>query len=342
MFLQKKKKDTKHTEEKSLNTMANLGVCLVVFIFGIILILFSNHIQSTEMKTWSTLSNTIGSLLVSTACGSLLLEWFGYINYTKKRMCEILSENEVLKVLSKQRKRELKTAILNDLYMPNKDLGENNIVSVIDDEMDDILKDYYYNEFIMYIDISIVKRDGKSYIKKSIRKTYEAETINNNKCSLRQVLSTQINKVDGINPIEVKELIINQEKIEDIKIKSSSNIEDQRNHYDKIFYIDTSKFKDKLEFDDKIFVDLKYETYADITDIVYSHQINRPCKHYCVHFNYSKGIDVDIVGFGFMSNDNREKTRVVETKNGRMLRFMNWILPGDGVMAALKLSDKHK
>ena len=47
MFLQKKKKDTKHTEEKSLNTMANLGVCLVVFIFGIILILFSNHIQST-------------------------------------------------------------------------------------------------------------------------------------------------------------------------------------------------------------------------------------------------------------------------------------------------------
>ena len=106
-------------------------------------------------------------------------------------------------------------------------------------------------------------------------------------------------------------------------------------------HIDTSNFKNELDFDDKIFIDLTYETYAEISDIVYSHQINRPCKHYCVHFNYSQDIDVDLVGFGFMSNDNKEKTRVVATKNGKMLRFMNWILPGDGVMAALKLPQKN-
>ncbi|MDD6844117.1 MAG: hypothetical protein PUE32_00875, partial [Clostridia bacterium] len=49
--------------------------------------------------------NNIGTLIVSISSGSLLLELFGYVNYTRKRMCEVLCEDEVIKVLNIVRKK---------------------------------------------------------------------------------------------------------------------------------------------------------------------------------------------------------------------------------------------
>lgn len=321
--------------EQKLNLLAIFGESAIVLALGIVFCCL--NIGSAK---WNNILNSIGQLLISISVGSLLLEWFGYVNYTKKRMCEILSENEVLKVLSTERKRELKTAILNNLYMPNKDLGDNNIVSVIDNEMDNILKDYYYKEYIMYVDINVDKIDGKKYLKKTIRKTYCAETINNKLCDLEQILETQINPVRGADTVSLKELYINEEKKEHIELKMGDNTDEPGNHYDKIFYADIKNIRDELKFDNKIAIDMTYETYTDIDDTVFSHQINKPCKHYCIHFNYSNDIDLDVVGFGFMTNGNSEKTRLVKTLNGHMLRFLSWILPGDGVMAAITVKNR--
>lgn len=324
--------DKKKKEEKELNIMAIVGTSALVLIVGVILCVLP--VPDTHLKE---ILFSIGQLLISVSVGTLLLDWFGYVNYTRKRMCEILSENEVLKVLSKERKRDLKTAILNNLYMPNKDLGENNIVSAIDNEMDNILKDYYYKEYIMYIDIDVVDLEGKQYIKKTIRKVYCAETINNETCQLKNLLYMQINPVRKKDTVSLKELYINDEKQENINVKMDDNTSEPGNHYDTIFYADISGISKKLEFTDSITIDMTYETYTDINDTVYSNQVNKPCKHYCIHFNYSDKIDLDLVGFGFMTSGNSEKTRVVRTLNGHMLRFMSWILPGDGVMAALTI-----
>lgn len=326
------KKQEEKKKEKELNFFAIICEGALGIAIGIILCIVFD-----DKSKWYNISNSIGQLVISISAGSLLLEWFGYVNYTRRRMCEILSENEVLEVLSTKRKRDLKTAILNNLYMPNKDLGDNNIVSVIDSEMDNILKDYYYREYIMYVDINLSEIDGKKYIKKTIRKTYCAETINNELCDLEQILETQINPVRGEDTVSLKELYINEEKMENITLKMGDNTDEPGNHYDKIFYTDVNEIRDKLKFTDKIAIDMTYETYTDADDNVFSHQINKPCKHYCIHLNYSDGIDLDVVGFGFMTNGNSEKTRLVKTLNGYMLRFLSWILPGDGVMAALKI-----
>jgi len=326
--------ESKNNNESKLNKAAIFGISTIGVLLGVLLCIFPWG--TTKLK--GVLFN-IGQVCISISVGSLLLEWFGYVNYTRKRMCEVLSENEVLRVLSKKRKQDLKTAILNNLYMPNKDLGENNIVSAIDSEMDNILKDYYYKEYIMYVDISVEIIDENKYIKKTIRKIYCADTINGEKCKLGKLLEIQMNPVLDDKTLLLKELKINDERIEDIVIKRNDNTGEPRNHYDTIFYADTSKIIDKLEFSDSIKIDMTYETYTDINDKVFSNQVSRPCKHYCIHFNYTDKINLDLVGFGFMTSENTEKTRVVRTLNGHMLRFMSWILPGDGVMAAITIKE---
>lgn len=284
--------------------------------------------------------SNFGSLVVSISSGTFLLELFGYVNYTRKRMCEILCEDDVLNVLTVDRKRELKTALLNNLYMPNKDLGDNNIVQVIDNEMDNILKDYYYKEYIMYVDIGITEINGIKYIRKEIKKTYEAETINNQNCTIDNLLKIQITPIEGCEPVELNYLYINNKQINDIKLEKNDNYNEVGNHYDAVYYIDVNKIQEDLRFNESISVDIKYTTMTEVTDKIFSNQIEKPCKHYCIHFNYDSNMELDIVGFGFMTSGNKEKKRVVKTKHGHMLRFLTWILPGDGVMAVITTKEK--
>lgn len=336
----KKRSIKDRTKERIFNFLSIVFEAIIGIAIGIILYL----IGIKNDAEWADMCVTVGQLFISVSAGSLLLEWFGYVNYTRKRMCEVLAENDVLNVLTTARKKELKTALLNNLYMPDKNLGYNNIVEVMDNEMDNILKDFYYKEYIMYVDISIVEIDGVKYIKKEIRKTYDAETINNKMCYIGRLLEIQINPTKGDDTVTLESLHINGEKIKDIKLQTRLQTEDNcdevENHYDTTFYLEIEDLKNKLRFDDKISIDIKYSTITDISDKVFSHQIEKPCKHYCIHFNYEANIELDIVGFGFMTVGDKNKKRVVKTQNGHMLRFLTWILPGDGVMAAITVKDE--
>lgn len=262
----KKKAARRSKKERDINFFAIISEGAFGIALGVVLLLLPVGNEKLE-----SIVGSIGQLIISVSAGSLLLEWFGYVNYTKKRMCEILSENEVLEVLSTKRKKDLKTAILNNLYMPNKELGENNIVSVIDSEMDNILKDYYYKEYIMYVDINVERVNGKKYIKKVIRKTFCAETINNKACEIEQILETQINPVQGEKTVMLDSLYINGEKETGIVVKTVDNTEDDGNHYDKLFYADVESIRNKLKFDDTISLDMTYTTYTEINDSYFAY-----------------------------------------------------------------------
>lgn len=341
MFMHLFQKRKKENAEQLFNRNILIAYAIIGCLVGFILIIISSYAGEFQ----SVLSN-LGSLLVSISSGSFLLELFGYVNYTRKRMCEILCEDDVLEVLTTQRKKELKTALLNNLYMPNKDLGDNNIVQVIDNEMDNILKDYYYKEYIMYVDISIKEIKGVKYISKTIKKTYEAETINNQNCIIDKLLDIQTLPIHSSQAVKLEYLRINSEEILDAKnYVKTKKIKDNTavgTHYNDMYYIDTEDFKNKLKFNKTISIDIKYETLTPITDKIFSHQIKKPCKHYCIHFNYDPNVELDIVGFGFMTDGNKNKKRIVKTTHGLMLRFLTWILPGDGVMAVISTKNDIK
>lgn len=299
---------SKSQKEKILNKVSLLSFSIIGCLFGVLLIVIIPNIPSLS-EHMSTIE-TIGQTIISISFSSLLLEWFGYVNYTRKRMCEILAEDEVIKVLDIRRKKELKSALIRNIYMPHKNIEDNNIVSAIDKELDNILNDYYYDEFIYYIDAYKIKRDKKTYIKKDIRMTFKAKTIRKNKVTFENLISTYlepIDKHDELQPFELRKLVINEKdytlKFKD-KLGKRENNENLKNIYSKHYYLNKSnkELSKIMRFKDTLCVDMEYSTIVGMDDLVFSHQIDKACKHYCVHFNAdNKDFDIMIEGFGFMS-----------------------------------------
>lgn len=340
----KKTKANSEKREMIFNRLSLFAMGIIGSLVGVILILVSKNIESYE-----DIFSMIGQTIIAISFSSLLLEWFGYVNYTRKRMCEILAEDEVIKILDMKRKKELKSALIKNIYMPNNDLQENNIATIVDDEMDKILQGYYYDEYILYIDVSIIDgKDGKKYIKKDIRNTFTARSVKGDKCTIRRLISTYLEPPTDLEwePIVIKNLIINSKEITEIRdyaVPPCENNGELKESYSKHFLLDNNnKFlKGKLTFRESIDIDITYTSIVMIDDLIFSHQIDRACKHYCIHYNLnSEDYDIIMEGFGFMSLGNTKRQRTIKTNNGNMLRFLDWILPGDGVMVVLK--EKHK
>ena len=116
-------------KEMFFNKISLWGVGVVGILVGIVLILISYHINFKDDV--NSVIQMIGQTVISISVSSLLLEWFGYVNYTQKRMCEILAEDEVINILDMKRKRELKSALIKNIYMPNANFEENNIPVIV-------------------------------------------------------------------------------------------------------------------------------------------------------------------------------------------------------------------
>lgn len=313
---------------------------LLGIIIGICLILFSHILGDYEViAEFEEVIKNIGQLSITVSLGSMLMEWFGYVNYTRKRMCEILIEDEVIKVLDMNRKIELKSALIKNIYMynaPNLQNENNNISTIIDNEMDNILRDYYFEEYIIYIDASILEQNGKKYLQKKMRHTFTAKTINNQKYILESPISTYLKPpFENSDALVLNKFTINNElqNIQNWQVSVEDNQKEMKDTYTKYYTLKgiIESNKKLFTFNDKIDIDFEYTTTVDIDDLTYIYQISKACKHFCIHFNAPNEYKILIEGFGFMSLGNTNKQRVIETENGCMLRFLDWILPGNGV-----------
>ena len=124
---------SKRKKEEIFNKISLFAFSIIGCLAGILLIVIAPKIQL--LSNHKSTVETIGQTIISISFSSLLLEWFGYVNYTRKRMCEILAEDEVIKVLDLKRKKELKSALIQDIYMPGKHIDENTIVKIIKFEL---------------------------------------------------------------------------------------------------------------------------------------------------------------------------------------------------------------
>lgn len=332
-------------KEEFFNKVSLLGTGIIGSLFGLVIILMSK-----EFKDFESTLIMIGQTIISISFSSLLLEWFGYVNYTRKRMCEILAENDVINILDMNRKKELKSALIKNIYMynaPNLQNEENNISTIIDNEMDNILRDYYFDEYIIYIDASIFKHNNKKYVKKKMRHTFTAKTTNMQKCLLETPVNTYINPPDNtLKGFEITAFSVNgnPQDISKWNITEEDNNKEMKDTYPKHYSLKNiiAENKKLFSFNEHIDVDFEYTTIVDIDDLVYTYQINKACKHFCIHYNAPKEYKILMEGFGFMSTGNSQRQRLVETESGCMLRFLDWILPGNGVIIVLQDSGTNK
>lgn len=319
-----------------------LGILL--FVIGIVLTIVSIIIDEKLLD--GVLKNTtltLGQILISISATAILFEHFGYVDYAVKRLCDAFTRDEVISTLSKEKKKEFKNTITKDLYLQGS-IDENSVelITLLDSDMDQILSDYYYKEHITYIDFFVEKIEGHKYFHKIIRRTFTVKPIKYGKtCRLDGILFLRTQLLEKTGETEINNIIINSLKIngeevpKDLYSCEKKSIIKDGDCYDVEYNLKVNNYE-LITFDDSCDVDISYETYTEYSDKIYAVTVDRPCRHFCCHFNIDTSkYNITLKGNGFMCYKNQQRKREIKTNNGKMLRFLSWILPGDGVVSVI-------
>lgn len=303
---------------------------------GIVIIVLT-YIFKEEHRLISPIMQTFGQILISVSATAILFEHFGYVDYAVKRLCEAFTHDEVIKSLNNEKKKEFKSKLEKDLYLRDCEDEESiELLNLINSDTNKILSDYFYSEYITYVDFFI---DDKKFIKKRIRRTFTAKPIvKGNKCTIANLLYLRTHTLlEDNNNLTIELLKINDKELKkDEDYDIDSILKEKEGDSYNVEYLIKIKKKKLLEFTDSLDVDITYETIVNYSDKIYAITIDKPCAHFCCHFNIDTSkYDINLKSYGFMcfGQENKDRKREIQTFNGTMLRFLTWILPGDGVVA---------
>lgn len=326
---------------------------ILAIIVGIALIYFSLHLpDQLPAEYHETVSSTImplGQVIISISITALLFEHFGYVDYTVSRVCDALTQDEVLNVLDLSRKEELKGLLFEDIYLGHQPAQDpSQLVQQLNNDINALLADYYYEDYHTSCDISIITaQNGQRYFRKHISRAFTVCPIQTDrKCLLARLYNLNTNDIplgtkdqngNDLSPIRFLELSINDKKLlpeTDYKLVPSKNTDNNlySTNY-KLLLSDNSL----LELtNSQLRIKLVYVTYVLCTDPLYSITVDKPCKSFSCHFSSNiPDYNLHVKSYGFMSFSSNERKMHIQTQNGVTVRFRSWILPGDGAVAML-------
>lgn len=351
LVVQKVKKDefdTKHIEkEKTLLTFP----AIIAFLIGllsylsvlIVKILMSLNYLNKSSILWTTFNDVLinfGNVLVAVCAGSLIIEYYGFIDYMRQRIRDVLIEDDFLDILTNDKMEKLKNKLEQRLLYTNiKNVPTDSLFYVVQDEIKPLLKDPFYKEYITTVDCEI----EDNLIKKTINRRmvyscldschnspiYTDDTID---CaSLKSIPGKQGKDIFKITKFEYNNTSV-LDKIEVSYPRINDDI------YNIGVLLDMSKVKnDLLISGEKTILETEYVTLSPIEDTWFIHKINKACKDYCLHFNYNKeDFEVRGEGFGFMDASPNGRIIKKNFSTSIVIRFVDWILPGDGVIFVVK------
>lgn len=313
-----------------------LAVTVVALVLVIVfLILEANKIDNFAVFALKNFSVT----LLSIGACSLLLEFVGNVEYTKKKLIDVITTDEFIEVLSDKRKRELRSKLIRSIHaVKNPDilLDDNNITTIMDKDVSDILDDYYYEE----LRYTIIVAKEKDHIEKKIHIGFKARTLSGEKI-LAPIINVSFDKEADKNfkPIEIIKMRINEKEIKgsDIMQSFKSNEESEKTlleyRYSLKDYI--SENESLFTFDNTIEGELLLITRVPLCDNVYSVRVPKACKKFEMHIS-SKHYNFEPHCFGFKSVAGDLRETINNMKNMLNLWFEDWILPGEGVVINLR------
>lgn len=282
----------------------------------------------------------------SVGLGSFLFEFVVNVEYTKKRLVEVVTTDAFINELNDKRKRELRSTLIKSIHAknhPNILLDDNNITTILDKDVSNILDDYYYEELSYVITI----KKCASYIEKDIYLSFEAKTLNGEK-TLAPLVNLTFDKIDvgtDVKTLEIQSIVINEEEQllnKPITVDSLNGI--LKNEKDNVPYGYRYSLKDyinenkkKFSFKDTIKGSLRYCTRVPSNDFCYSVKVPKACKNFELVVS-SVDYDMEVYTFGFNSlvDEGHNKVDVSPDKKNRRIKFNDWILPGEGVLVNLK------
>ena len=324
----------------------------LILAIGVVCIIASFEIPvwvpAKRAEEFSDVTMVIGQILISISVTALLFEQFGYADYTTRRICDVLVRNEVLDILSQKRKEELKDRLFEDIYLGRQPEPDPlRLVDQLDEDIDRLLADYYYEFYYISCDISIVETlQGQKLFRKQIHRNLTARPIQTGKeCTFKRLYQVQISGLekdakdkDG-NPlaaVKITKLVIRGETLkegenEDYYLKISPQPDDASPYTNVYEIVLNSKW---TTFSNELRVEMTYETYVPYSDPYYSVTVDRPCKFFSCNFNFHADThDLHVKGYGFMSKGDALRKHQIKMPYGVMVRYRSWILPGDGAVA---------
>jgi hypothetical protein len=140
-------------------------------------------------------------------------------------------------------------------------------------------------------------------------------------------------RIDGIPDdklYQIKSFIVdNRDETETAKaIVKPCEITDVHN-YNVGFY-----WEYKHSLAETVNIETVIETITPITDIHCTHRVSAPCKRYSNTITlFNNNYSLSSYGFGFMDQTKFTKHNL---ENGVIMKFNDWILPGDGIIFAVQ------
>ncbi len=271
-----------------------------------------------------SLLTEIGIALFIVGSITILLEVADFQDYFLKRLTEIIIKDDYINRFDDQKKKELIMRLEQKLYFKERPKDPESFFYTVQKNVVPLLETYHYNYYEVRVQCKIDTEKG--IIKKKFHRKIELVNPTSKPIKYKLPIDCRMKKFDdslGIIPFKVVSVKVNGKPID-----ANCETEDiQDDHYN-IQYLCHNKVDCN---DDRAVIEIETESVVPIEDINFCHRVPVPCKKYSITFHLHDDSEYALHGhgFGFMDGSNIEK-QIFE--RGMMLRFNDWILPGDGVI----------
>lgn len=314
-----------------------VGVCLLILSFFIGYILNTKNDMSGEvvaiLTSISTTLSSIVSIVIGLGIGTLVLDFFGYINYTRDRIKEVMLDKKYIKTLSDAEKEKLISDAESSLYFEDGNVVDNSLYENIKQQITPLIQKDYMKQYTVHVDCHIDEK--KKCIEKTIKKTMEI-ICHKDGTSYQLPFSNYLTKIDGVDGKDLYKIVrctCNKtdvttelkDKIQEIEPDNQQNKEDIKFTLNHAFTLNKG-----LNI-----ITIETKTMVPSHDNTYSHIISEPCQKYDVSFCWDNN-DYEVVGFAFAidtENSKNELKQVVFKNKYKMsydISVKDWTLPGEG------------
>lgn len=216
----------------------------------------------------------------------------------------------------------------------------NGLINVVEKDIYPLLNEYYYDEYVTHIICSI--RDAKIFktvkrrivISKSISKDIQVPVSMFFSPSLK---GDTLNDVkDNVNLIKMT-ITQNDEEPQDVSSEYKLKWIEDESASDQYRFSCFLEGRDIVLKENSMIVEIEIETIVDVSDYVYIQRVDRPCRDFTIHFHYNnQECEIDGNAFGFMIRSHGNKVVISNLERCYVVRFTDWILPGDGACFYIK------
>lgn len=262
---------------------------------------------------------------------SIPMELTDYTKYFLSKLTDIMINDNYIEKLDDEKKKKLKQTIEEQLYFKDKAHDKNSFFYTVQRDVSRFLDGYYYNKYDITVECFFEKdANGDVIIRKLLRKKIEVVNPKHDSIKLGIPIKSGLQSIAGFDDGDILK----------VKLASVDGMDITKEAIDKIVQCKYTDNRYNLHFSCDLEVDLKgqmvietvTETIAPITDVHFTHRVHKPCRQYSITMLWhSNEYTIHGYGFGFMdeTSNKPDKTYV---SNGIILKYNNWILPGDGVL----------